>query len=274
MAQAIAYMRQHHRHQPDLKTLAQQANLSEGHFQRQFRAWAGISPKRFCQYLTVEYAKAHITEADSLLDLSLATGLSGPGRLHDLFVTLEAMSPGEYKQGGAGLTIRYGTHPTPFGPCLVAMTARGVCHLQFLDEEAETATLQAAWPRAELVEDREATAPAVEQIFDPANSQNLILHLRGTNFQIQVWRALLRIPFGSLTTYQHLAQALGKPTAARAVGNAVGNNPVGYLIPCHRVIRGSGELGGYRWGLDRKAALIGWEAARCDAETDEPQEAT
>jgi AraC family transcriptional regulator of adaptative response/methylated-DNA-[protein]-cysteine methyltransferase len=273
MAEAIAFMRQHHRSQPDLKTIAQAVHLSEYHFQRVFTQWAGISPKRFLQYLTVEYAKGRIAETENLLSLTAEAGLSSPGRLHDLFVSLEAMSPGEYKAAGAGLSIRYGLHETPFGQCLIARTDRGICNLQFVEVDARSVTVEARlrdqWPAADLVWDPATTAELSDRIFQPRQSPvgPLVLHVKGTNFQIQVWRALLTIPFGGMTTYQGLATAIGRPTAARAIGNAVGRNPIGYLIPCHRVIRGSGELGGYRWGLARKTAMLGWEASHYQRES-------
>lgn len=268
IARAIAFMRQHQRSQPDLATIAQQVNLSEFHFQRLFTQWAGISPKRFLQYLTVEYAKSKIAQSRNLLELSLDAGLSGPGRLHDLFVSLEAMSPGEFKAGGAGLEIRYGIHPTPFGRSLIATTPRGICALQFVDEDTPVegeARLRQAWPGASITHDSAATQgiqQSLGQWMQGDRSQPLVLVVKGTNFQIQVWRALLQIPFGELTTYQHLATAMGQPSAARAIGNAVGRNPIAYLIPCHRVIRTSGELGGYLWGLERKTMMLGWEACR------------
>lgn len=267
IARAIAFMRQNHLNQPDLKTIAQYVHLSEYHFQRLFTKWAGISPKRFLQYLTVEYAKSKITETKSLLDLTMDAGLSSPGRLHDLFVKLEAMSPGEFKTGGAGLQIRYGVHESPFGYCLIATTTRGICNLHFfnvVDEKTAEHYLRQEWAKAEIIRDRQETRDICDRIFQPVatNSSPLVLHVKGTNFQIQVWRALLRVPFGGIATYQGLAQLMGRPTAARAVGNALGSNPVGYLIPCHRVIRASGEIGGYRWGLELKATLLGWEASR------------
>ena len=266
MAKAIAFMRQNHLNQPDLKTIAQHVHLSEFHFQRLFTKWAGISPKHFVQYLTVEYAKSKITETKNLLQLTAEAGLSSPGRLHDLFVKLEAMSPGELKAGGAGLQIRYGVHETPFGSCLIAMTARGVCNLHFLnvvDKDVAERQLHAEWANAEIIHDQQATGEICDRIFQrvAVNRSPLVLCVKGTNFQIQVWRALLRIPSGGITTYQGLAELMGRPKAARAVGNALGSNPVGYLIPCHRVIRESGEMGGYRWGLDRKAILLSWEAS-------------
>ncbi|MCU0571169.1 MAG: methylated-DNA--[protein]-cysteine S-methyltransferase [Oculatellaceae cyanobacterium Prado106] len=266
IAKAIAFMRQNHLSQPDLATVAQEVHLSQYHFQRLFTRWAGISPKRFLQYLTVEYAKSKIAETSSLLDLTVDAGLSSPGRLHDLFVKLEAMSPGEFKAGGRGLQIGYGIHSTPFGECLIATTSRGICNLQFLDTSCRDAELElrSEWANADIAQDQQATQEICDRLFTPvaASSKPFVLWVRGTNFQIQVWRALLSVPFGGMTTYQGLAAAMGRPTAARAVGNALGRNPVGYLIPCHRVIRESGELGGFRWGLDRKTALLGWEASQ------------
>ncbi len=266
IAKAIAFIRENHCNQPDLKTIAQQVHLSEYHFQRLFTQWAGISPKRFLQYLTVEYAKSKITETQSLLELTADAGLSSPGRLHDLFVKLEAMSPGEFKAGGAGLQIQYGIHSTPFGNCLIATTKRGICHLQFLDTTSlETAelNLKTEWNHAEIVQNPQTTQVICEQIFQPTpDGLPLRVHVKGTNFQIQVWRGLLNIPFAGMTTYQRLAESMGRPQAARAVGNAIGKNPVAYLIPCHRVIRTSGELGGYRWGVERKRVILGWEACQ------------
>lgn len=270
IAHAIRFIRAHRADRPDLATVARQLHLSESHFQRLFTAWAGISPKRFLQFLTLEYAKTRIARSGSLLDLTLDAGLSSPGRLHDLFVTFAAMSPGEYQAGGAGLVIRYGVHDTPLGAALLATTARGICNLLFLDATGATdagVVLRREWPGATLHDDPCVTQPLMDSIFNAAESANkpLVLHVKGSNFQIQVWRALLQIPPGALVSYQMLAATLGRPTAARAVGNALGRNPVAYLIPCHRVLRESGELGGYRWGLERKAALIGWEATHAAA---------
>lgn len=268
IARAIAFIRKHRPHQPDLTTVAQHIGLSESHFQRLFTQWAGISPKRFLQYLTLEYAKSQIKQTQSLFELTLDVGLSSPGRLHDLFVNLEAMSPGEYKAGGLGLQIHYGVYDTPFGQSLIATTTRGVCNLHFLDRANERAAeqiLRQSWPKAEIIRDPKATQALCDSIFDPATfgtQKPLTLLVKGTNFQIQVWRALLQIPLGGMTTYRTVAEAIGRPTATRAVGNAVGKNPISYLIPCHRVIRASGELGGYRWGQERKTALLGWEASR------------
>jgi AraC family transcriptional regulator, regulatory protein of adaptative response / methylated-DNA-[protein]-cysteine methyltransferase len=267
IAKAIAFIRQYHLTQPDLTTVAQHVGLSEYHFQRLFTQWAGISPKRFLQYLTLEYAKSKINQSKSLLDLALDAGLSSPGRLHDLFVNLEAMSPGEYKAGGIGLQIYYGIHNTPFGKALIATTARGVCNLHFFDladEQKAEQIIRRSWSNAEIIHDQHATQALSEEIFDLTirYQKPLTLLVKGTNFQIQVWRGLLQIPFGGMTTYQTVAEIIGRPTAARAVGNAVSKNPIGYLIPCHRVILGSGELGDYRWGSDRKTTILGWEASR------------
>ncbi|MCL4266812.1 MAG: methylated-DNA--[protein]-cysteine S-methyltransferase [Anaerolineae bacterium] len=266
---AIHYLEENYQNQPALADIAAHVGLSEYHFQRLFSRWAGISPKRFGQYLTMQHAKQVLAESQNILEAAFATGLSGPGRLHDLFVTHEAVTPGEYKARGAGLTIRYGFHPTPFGEALLAETERGICGLSFVTgglpgngRAAAYADLAHAWPQAMLVEDEGGTQTAVTQIFSPADRQApLPLYLKGTNFQIQVWMALLRVPTGALVTYGTLARAAGQDKAVRAVGTAVGHNPIAYLIPCHRVIQKSGNLGGYHWGATRKKALIGWEAA-------------
>lgn len=266
IARAIEYLRRHTAAQPDLAAVASHVHLSEFHFQRLFTRWAGVSPKRFQQFLTVEHAKARLSHCRSVLELAGEAGLSGPGRLHDLFVTLEAVSPGEFKAGGAGLAIRYAIHDTPFGPALLAVTPRGICALQFVENTGSpVARLRHHWPRAELREDSSGTAHLAKRIFQPIglrSPQPLALLVKGTNFQLQVWRALLGLPFGGLTTYGNIAASIGHPTAARAVGNAVASNPIAYLIPCHRVIRETAEFGNYRWGTDRKIAILGWEAAR------------
>lgn len=268
--QVILFLEQNFRAQPDLKDLAGHVGLSEYHFQRLFSRWAGISPKRFLQFLTVEYAKELLaTSADSVLDVSYDAGLSSPGRLHDLFVTCEAMTPGEFKKKGQDLTITYGFLPSPFGDCLLAMTARGICSLAFNQAGSRDfllADLKSRWPRAEFNEDPAGLQPWLERIFAPAGSAGrpLPLFLKGTNFQLQVWQALLRVPPGAVTSYEDLAAAVGRPGAARAVGNAVGQNPISYLIPCHRVIRKIGAFGSYHWGAARKKAMLGREAAlRC-----------
>jgi len=269
VARAIDYLRRHAAGQPDLSAVARHVHLSDHHFQRLFTRWAGVSPKRFLQYLTVEHAKSRLAASQNVLDLAGEVGLSGPGRLHDLFVTLEAMSPGEYKTGGAGLAIRYGTHDSPFGPVLIATSLRGICSLHFLDDGDDAAArIQAEWPRAELRRNPAGTAALAERVFRSFASQPgapLALLVKGSNFQVKVWRALLALPFGAVATYRQVAESIGEPAAARAVGNAVGANPIGWLIPCHRVIRDSGELSHYRWGTTRKAAMLGWEAAHASA---------
>jgi AraC family transcriptional regulator, regulatory protein of adaptative response / methylated-DNA-[protein]-cysteine methyltransferase len=266
IARAITFLRDHAAAQPDLASAARHVGLGESHFQRLFTRWAGVSPKRFLQFLTVEDAKRRLAGTRNTLDLAADVGLSGSGRLHDLFVALEAMSPGEARLGGAGLGIRYGVHDTRFGPALIATTDRGVCALHFIDDEMNgLAQLQQAWPRAQIVRDPAATAAVARRIFAPLAAtaqQPLALLVKGTNFQIQVWRALLALPAGAVTTYGDLADALDMPSAARAVGTAVGANAIAYLIPCHRVIRATGALTGYRWGAERKAAMLAWEAAQ------------
>jgi AraC family transcriptional regulator of adaptative response/methylated-DNA-[protein]-cysteine methyltransferase len=268
IAEAIHYLESNFREQPDLDALAAHLHLSPFHFQRLFARWAGISPKRFLQFLTAEHAKQLLEMAHSVLDASYATGLSSPSRLHDLFISVEAVTPGEFKNKGGGLEITYGRHATPFGDALLAATQRGICKLAFVGEEdwqALVNELQAQWPEAKLVENAAITQPLVAQIF-PGETNNgqrsLHLLLRGTNFQIKVWEALLRIPSGGACTYEEVAQWIGQPSAARAVGNAVGANPIAYLIPCHRVIRKSGVIQDYRWGATRKKAMLGWESAR------------
>ncbi len=264
---AIRYLEDHFQEQPALDEIAAHLNLSPYHFQRLFRRWAGISPKRFLQFLTVDYAKRCLDASESVLDAAFDSGLSGPGRLHDLFVNLDAVTPGEYKSGGQDLRIEYGFHDTPFGRCLLAATPRGICWLSFPESEDVQDAIEALrnrWPEARLLERPESTASTLAEIFpeDPNAVRSLTLHVKGTNFQIKVWEALLRVPFGHMTTYRQIARSIGCPGAARAVGSAVGANPVACLIPCHRVIRNSGVLGQYRWGTARKKALLGHEAAR------------
>jgi AraC family transcriptional regulator of adaptative response/methylated-DNA-[protein]-cysteine methyltransferase len=267
VARAIAFLRAHHREQPDLAAVAAHLGLSAFHLQRLFSRWAGISPKRFLQFLSAEYAKRQMAETADLLTLSHEAGLSGPGRLHDLFVTMEAMSPGECKRAAEGMTIRYGVHETPFGPALIAHTLRGICHLSFPDtqrQEQAIGDLLALWPLARFEHSPAESAALLDRIFysrQPGGRPTLSVWVSGSNFQIQVWRALLRIPFARLLNYGQLAQFLGGRGAARAVGNAVARNPVAYLIPCHRVLRQSGDFGRYHWGEERKAALVAWEAA-------------
>ena len=281
--QAILFLERNVRRQPELKEIAESVHLSEYHFQRLFTRWVGISPKRFLQYLTKEGAKRLLDRSENLLSTAYEMGLSGPGRLHDLFITCEAVTPGEFKTRGEGVEIHYGFHATPFGECLLGLTDRGICHLAFVEQDGRTAALENLrrnWNKARLNEDPVVTRPFIGRIFSPAGAsalrpaglnlavgpQDLLpVYLNGTNFQIKVWEALLRIPPGSATTYQEIAIAIGLPRAARAVGNAVGHNPVPVLIPCHRVIRKMGEFGNYRYGSARKKALLGWEQARSEA---------
>lgn len=260
--QAIHYLESHAASQPELGEVAARVGLSEYHFQRLFTRWVGISPKRFLQFLTKEGAKLLLERSISLTDATYQVGLSSPGRLHDLFVAAEAVTPGEYKAHGEGMTIRYGIHPTPFGECLIGATERGICNLSFVEADGPAVALadfRQRWSRATLHEEPQHTASYVSQIFESHSPTGLRLHLRGTNFQLKVWEALLQIPPGYVTHYQDVAIQLGLPTASRAVGTAVGNNPIAVLIPCHRVIRRDGGLGGYRYGLTRKKALLGWE---------------
>ena len=264
IAMAIRYIEAHREAQPDLHSLAEQVGLSPHHFQRLFVRWAGVSPKQFLGYLTVAHAKRLLREQYSVLDAALESGLSGPGRLHDLFVTLEAMTPGEYKQNGAQLVIRYGFHVTSFGLALVLLTERGICGLRFLEPDEQERALGEAkreWLASRFLLDSEATRQALDRATTGSSGQQALL-VRGSRLQIQVWRALLTIPPGRLVSYGALANSLGYPRAGRAIGTAIGANPVAMLIPCHRVLRANGEITGYRWGSERKAALIGWEAAR------------
>lgn len=259
--QAILYLENHYREQPSLEDVAANIGLSEFHFQRVFTRWAGVSPKRFLQFLTKEGAKDLLSRSENLLDTTHQVGLSSLGRLHDLFVTTEAVTPGEYKARGEGVTIRYGLHASPYGKCLVAVTERGICHLGFIQRSEGDAidTLVADWKNAEMIEDQRSTASYVDAIFDAAPGTPLHVHLRGTNFQLKVWEALLQIPAGAVTTYEGLAQRIGQPSASRAVGSAVGHNPIAVLIPCHRVIRKVGDFGNYRYGASRKKALLARE---------------
>lgn len=266
---AIHFLNANFREQPSLAAVAAQVHLSEYHFQRLFQRWAGVSPKRFLQYLTAAEAKRRLRTAGSVLDATVTAGLSSGGRLHELMVTLHAATPGEWKTGGAGVTIRYGFHPSPFGECLIAATARGVCALRFVAKHRAQALseLAAEWPGAELRAAPRATRPVARALFDGATADPIALHVRGSNFQIKVWEALLRIPSGALMSYGELARVAQAPRAPRAVGTAVGQNPVALLIPCHRVIRETGVLGNYRWGSARKHALLAWEAAQTECES-------
>jgi len=265
--QAIRFLGDNLHRQPELKEVAENVGLSEFHFQRLFTRWAGISPKRFLQYLTKENAK-QLLKQSSVLNTTYSVGLSSPGRLHDLFVGTEAVTPGEYKSLGSGLIIRYGFHATPFGEALIGVTARGICHLSFVQEGRGAALilLKSDWKNATLLEEPSATEALLEPVFSLGQRSNPIsLFVSGTNFQLKVWEALLSIPQGALTTYEQIAAQIGHPQAIRAVGTAVGHNPIAYLIPCHRVIRKMGEFGNYRYGSARKKAILGWEAAKIEA---------
>ncbi len=255
--------------QPDLKKLAASLNLSEYHFQRLFSRWAGVSPKRFLQFLTLDYAKSILNQSNNLLDVTLETGLSSVSRLHDLFVQCESVTPGEYKNNGQGLTISYGFHPTPFGECLLATTHRGICGLTFLQQGKRRPALddlKRRWHQSTLKEDARQTEKVLKTIFNknPNPQKPLYLFVKGTNFQIKVWEALVRIPQGALVSYQNVARSIGAPQASRAVANAVAHNPIQYVVPCHRVIQSIGAFGGYQAGPNRKKALLAWEAAQAE----------
>jgi AraC family transcriptional regulator of adaptative response/methylated-DNA-[protein]-cysteine methyltransferase len=265
---AIQFLAENFHSQPSLKEISGNIHMSEFHFQRLFTRWVGISPKRFLQFLTKEYAKTLLEKSINLLDVTYESGLTSPGRLHDLFVTCEAVTPGEYKTKGAGLEIAYGYHATPFGECMLALTGRGICGLSFVQNDGRQpvfADLKNRWAHAKLVEDPYVTRPFVKRIFDPSKQKNsapLYLILNGTNFQIKVWEALIKIPMGAVVSYESVAAHIGMPKASRAVGNAVGSNPVSFVIPCHRVIRKTAEFGNYGGGVARKMAMLGWEAVQ------------
>jgi AraC family transcriptional regulator of adaptative response/methylated-DNA-[protein]-cysteine methyltransferase len=268
IARVIRYLDERHVEQPDLTILARNSDLSPFHFHRLFSTWAGITPKDFLQCLTLAHAKALLRAGDNILDSALESGLSGPGRLHDLCVNLEASSPGEVKSGGAGWTISAGFTESPFGKCLLGESPRGICHFSFIEPEEERsafAALQKEWPQARLRRDDAIAACVVARVFarslDSQSRPVLRAFVRGTAFQVRVWRALLAVRPGSLTSYGRLAATIGRPTAARAVGSAVGQNPLAWLIPCHRVIRETGVIGDYRWGRIRKRAMLAWESA-------------
>ena len=266
IADAINYLRPNFRAQPNLDELAEKVHLSPFHFQRLFTEWAGVSPKKFLQYLSVEYAKNILKEKQAtLFDATYETGLSGTGRLHDLFVTIEGMTPAEYKNGGKAIAINYNFAESTFGTILAASTLKGVCYLAFADKkETAFAELTERFPNAVYHQQTDAFQQDALSIFqkDWSELPAIKLHLKGTPFQLKVWESLLKIPMGGLQTYGSLAQNIQLPKASRAVGTAIGDNPVAFLIPCHRVIRSTGELGGYHWGLTRKSAIIGWEAAQ------------
>ncbi|MDG1818833.1 MAG: methylated-DNA--[protein]-cysteine S-methyltransferase [Porticoccaceae bacterium] len=267
IAEAIEFINAHADQQPSLEEIAAQLNLSPFHFQRLFSRWAGVTPKKYLQILTVERAKQLLAEAQPLLAVADKIGLSGTSRLHDHFVQLEAVTPGEFKSGGAGLTIDYGVYNSPFGNIFVAATARGICKLSFIDQdkvELHIDDLQRRWPKANLRNQDSDRLKIIESLFAHQELKRpLSLHVTGTNFQVSVWRALLQIPAGTLTSYTQIADAVGRPKAARAVGTAIGSNPIAFFIPCHRVLQQSGNIGGYHWGTTRKHAMHAWESARC-----------
>jgi AraC family transcriptional regulator of adaptative response/methylated-DNA-[protein]-cysteine methyltransferase len=262
----LDFLRENWRSQPTLEELAARNNMSAAHLQRLFTRWAGLSPKAFLQALTIDHARKLLRDSATVLDTAYEVGLSGPGRLHDLFVTHEGMAPGVYKARGRGLIIQYGFHDCPFGRALIMVTDLGLCGLAFADPGKERAALDdmtRRWPEADYVENLAATAPFVARIFNTAQwqaEQPLRIVFIGTEFETQVWQTLLRIPLGRATTYSDIAAHLGKPQASRAVGSAVGKNPISFVVPCHRVLGKSGSLCGYHWGLTRKQAILGWEA--------------
>jgi AraC family transcriptional regulator, regulatory protein of adaptative response / methylated-DNA-[protein]-cysteine methyltransferase len=263
---ALSFISENWREQPSLETIAAEVKLSPSHLQRVFTRWAGLSPKAFLQALTLDHARAMLRDSATILDTSYEVGLSGPGRLHDLFITHEGMTPGSYKAQGQGLAICYGFHPSPFGIALVMVAEQGLAGLAFADEGEERkvlADMMSRWPNARYLEDSAMTAPFATRIFNPAAwspRRPLRVVMIGTDFEIRVWETLLRIPIGKASTYSDIAAHLEKPKAARAVGAAVGKNPVSFVVPCHRVLGKAGGLCGYHWGLTRKRAILGWEA--------------
>jgi AraC family transcriptional regulator of adaptative response/methylated-DNA-[protein]-cysteine methyltransferase len=268
---AIAFLTESWTEQPPLEGLAAHLGLSATHCQKLFKRWCGLSPKEFVQAITVDHARSLLSGSASVLDAAYEVGLSGGGRLHDLFVSHEAMTPGDYKRRGEGLDMGYGFHPSPFGEALLIVTERGVAGLAFVDEDkAQTregvlAEMTERWPKARFVAAPERTTPFARQIFNPATwsrERPVRLVMIGTDFEVRVWESLLKIPIGRAVSYHDIARHLGQPSASRAVGSAVGRNPISFVVPCHRVLRGDGSLGGYHWGLTRKRALIGWERGR------------
>jgi AraC family transcriptional regulator of adaptative response/methylated-DNA-[protein]-cysteine methyltransferase len=264
----LAFITEHWRDQPSLEQIADHVGISAPHLHHVFRRWSGLSPKAFLQAVTLDHARRLLREPVSLFDASLELGLSGPARLHDLFVTHEAMSPGDFKSGGEGLTLYYGYHASPFGEAIAVVTDRGLAGMGFVDDGNRFAALNdmtRRWPKASFLPDQAKTAPYIARAFDPATWQPetpLNVILIGTDFEVRVWRTLLSIPLGKATTYGDVADRIGKPKAARAVGAAVGRNPISFVVPCHRVIGKSGALTGYHWGLTRKQAILGWEAGK------------
>lgn len=262
---AIRFLKENAHKQPSLEEAAAHVHVSAFHFQREFTEWAGISPKKFLQYITLEELKKELQHAPNLAVAASNVGLSSQSRVYDLFTTIEAVTPQEYKMQGAGINIEYGTHITPFGHCFIGQTPRGICFMSFVDEyENDLNALAKMWPNASLEKNEKSTSVTIEKIFAGAGSQPVKLFVKGTPFQVKVWEALLKIPFGSVTSYAHIANALGNKGAMRAVGTAVGRNPVAYFIPCHRVIRSEGIIGQYHWGSIRKTAMLGWEKGKCE----------
>ncbi|GAB3015618.1 methylated-DNA--[protein]-cysteine S-methyltransferase [Niabella terrae] len=265
IAEAIGYISENFRQQPSLDELAARLHLSPAHFQRLFTEWAGTSPKKFLQYISLSYAKSLLNRQQaSLFDTAFETGLSSTSRLHELFIQIEGMTPAEYKHGGKNLQIRYSYKSSPFGPILIASTAKGICYLAFEAEgKAGFSQLRQRFPQADFQQQTDALQERALQIFrkEPESLDQIKLHLKGSPFQLKVWESLLQIPLGQVATYGRIASDMGQPGASRAVGTAIGSNPVGYLIPCHRVIQATGHIGGYRWGPTRKSAILGWEAA-------------
>ncbi|WP_343594982.1 methylated-DNA--[protein]-cysteine S-methyltransferase [Acinetobacter sp.] len=270
VAKAIEYISQNFKEQPSLSEIAEHIHLSQAHFQRVFTAWAGISPKKFLQYISLEHAKSILknNKENSVLDAAFDTGLSSISRLHDLFIQIEGMSPAEYKNGGESLQIHYSFSETRFGLIIIASTAKGICHMAFTENHEDAfSQLQAQFPNAKFVQQENELQRKAMSIFqlNPNNLSEIKLHLKGTEFQLKVWESLLKIPMGELTTYSAIAKGIGNNKACRAVGTAIGSNPVAFLIPCHRVIQSSGHIGGYMWGTTRKTAIIGWEGAKTHA---------
>lgn len=269
IARAIGYINDNFKHQPSLDDVAAASGMSRYHFQRLFSEWVGVSPKKFVQYLSIEHAKGLLRDGQmSLLDAAYATGLSGPSRLHDLFVRIEAMTPGEYKNGGEALQISYSFADSLFGRLIVASTPKGVCRLAFVEHDAQAlGCLRGLFPNASFRQAMDTSQKNALGVFreDWSQLRKVRLHLKGTAFQLKVWECLLEIPAGGLVTYGDIARSIGQPAASRAVGSALGMNPVAYLVPCHRVIQASGRIGSYRWGATRKSAMIGWESAVIDA---------
>jgi AraC family transcriptional regulator of adaptative response/methylated-DNA-[protein]-cysteine methyltransferase len=265
IAEAITYLQENFKQQPDLDQIADKINLSPFHFQRLFTTWAGVSPKKFLQYLSLTYAKDRLKAQEKLFDVAYQTGLSGTGRLHDLFINIEGMTPGEFKNGGENLTINYSFNPTPFGKVIIASTTVGICHIAFADDEQVAIhNLKKEFPLAKYQQQKDEIQLNTLQFFNQDWNQlkTVKLHLKGTTFQLKVWETLLKIPKGAIATYGTIAKAVGNPNASRAVGSAIGDNPIALLIPCHRVIQSSGNFGQYHWGSVRKTAILGWEASQ------------